>query len=80
MTLVMEQVILAVIIGTLLAIVYSLRVLVAMEKRIARIDLHIEALTEKVLSEELKIEKVEDMIAKEEKAIEKKLSRRRKKR
>ncbi len=61
--------ILAIIVATLAAIVYSLRVLVLMERRIARIDAHIEALVQSVLKEELKIER-------EEKVIESKLKRR----
>ena len=52
-----EQVILSIIIGTLLAIVYSLRMLVLMERRIARLDHNIEKLVKSVLKEELKIEK-----------------------
>jgi len=51
-------VILAIIIGTLAAIVYSLRVLVLMERRVARIDRHIEMLAEKLIVEERKIEKI----------------------
>lgn len=54
---------LAIVIGTLMAIVYSMRILVLLERRIARIDKHIEmvALTilrdeEKQLSSEAKIE------------------------
>jgi hypothetical protein len=58
----MEAVILAIIIGTLAAIVYSLRILVLMERRIARIDAHIEALVNRVLSEEIKIEREESEI------------------
>lgn len=50
-------IILAIVIGTLAAIVYSLRILVLMERRIARIDRHIEMLIDKVLIEEKKIEK-----------------------
>lgn len=52
----LDVVILAVIIGTLAAIVYSLRVLVLMERRIARIDIHLEALVTKVFQEERDIE------------------------
>ena len=52
-----EQIILSIIIGTLLAIVYSLRMLVLMERRIARLDHNIEKLVKSVLKEELKIEK-----------------------
>ena len=50
-------VILAIIIGTLAAIVYSLRILILMERRMGNIEKHIEGLTEKVLKEEYKIEK-----------------------
>lgn len=56
MTLSIEQVILSVIVGTLAAIVYSLRVLVLMERRVANIETHIERLAGRVLKEELKIE------------------------
>ena len=48
---------LAVIVGTLGAIVYSLRVLVLMERRIARIEEHIENVVGKVMQEEVRIEK-----------------------
>ncbi len=57
--------ILTVVVGTLAAIVYCLRVLVLMERRIARIDTHIEALVKTVLQEELKIEKAETQIEKQ---------------
>ncbi len=49
---------LAIIIGTLAAIVYALRVLVLMERRVARIDKHIEMLAEKMIVEERKIERM----------------------
>jgi len=52
-----EQIILSIIIGTLLAIVYSLRMLVLMERRIARLDHNIEKLVRSVLKEEQTIEK-----------------------
>jgi len=52
-----EQIILSIIIGTLLAIVYSLRMLVLMERRIARLDHNIEKLVKSVLKEEQNIEK-----------------------
>jgi len=52
----LSAVILAIIIGTLAAIVYSLRVLVLMERRVARIDQHLEMMVEKVVLEERKIE------------------------
>ena len=57
MQLTINDVILAVIIGTLAAIVYSLRILVSMERRIARIEMHIERVVEKVIKEEIRIEK-----------------------
>jgi hypothetical protein len=54
---------LAIVIGTLAAIVYSMRILVLLERRIARIDKHIELMAlniikdeEKELAEEAKIE------------------------
>jgi hypothetical protein len=47
---------LAVVIGTLAAIVYSLRVLVLMERRMARIEAHIDAVVHKIFREEKKIE------------------------
>jgi hypothetical protein len=52
-----QSLILAVIIGTLAAIVYSLRVLVLMEKRMASIESHIESVVEKIMKEEIVIEK-----------------------
>lgn len=52
-----EQILLAVIVGTLAAIVYSSRMLVLMERRIARVDANIERLVKAVLKEEFKIEK-----------------------
>ena len=52
-----QEITLAVIVGTLSAIVYSLRVLVLMERRIARIEGHIETAVNKVMREEVRIEK-----------------------
>ena len=52
-----QKLILAVIIGTLAAIVYSLRVLVLMERRIASIEGHVERVIEKIMREEIVIEK-----------------------
>jgi len=57
MVLGMQEVTLAIIVGTLAAIVYSLRILVLMERRIARIEMHIENVIGKVMKEELKIAK-----------------------
>ncbi len=65
----LEGFILAIIIGTLAAIVYSLRILVLLERRIARIDTHIESLVNVLLKEEHTIER-------EERKIEKMLKRR----
>ena len=48
---------LSVILGTLFAIVYALRVLVLMERRIARIEAHIENAVVKVMKEEVRIER-----------------------
>lgn len=52
-----QEVTLAIIVGTLAAIVYSLRVLVLMERRIARIEAHVENVVGKIIKEELKIER-----------------------
>lgn len=52
-----QQVILAVIIGTLLAIVYSLRVLILVERRVASMEMNIQRLTSKVLKEEVNIQR-----------------------
>jgi len=57
MVLGVQEVTLAIIVGTLAAIVYSLRILVLMERRIARIEMHIENVIGKIMKEELKIEK-----------------------
>lgn len=65
----LEGVILAVILGTLAGIVYCLRILVLVERRVARMDLNIEKLTRRILREELKIEATE-------KRLEKQLKRR----
>ncbi len=53
----LAEVILAVIIGTLAAIVYSLRVLILLERRVANMEGNIQRLTSKVLKEEVRIEK-----------------------
>jgi len=58
------NVILAIVIGTLFAIVYSMRILVLLERRIARMDFNLMRLTEKLASEEKKIEKEEINIKK----------------
>ena len=53
----LAEVILAVIIGTLAAIVYSLRVLILMERRVASMEMNIQKMTRKVLKEEMVIER-----------------------
>ena len=53
----MLTIILSIIIGVLAAIVYSLRVLVLMERRVGRMEMHLEKVAEKILKEEFSIEK-----------------------
>ena len=53
----LAEVILAVIIGTLAAIVYSLRVLILLERRVASMEMNLQRMTSKVLQEEMKIER-----------------------
>ena len=54
----LAEVILAVIIGTLAAIVYSLRVLIMLERRVASMEANIQRMTGRVLKEEKVIEKM----------------------
>jgi len=54
---VLIRIVLAVIVGTLFGIVYCMRVLVLMERRVARIEEHIERMVERVLAEEKIIER-----------------------
>ena len=68
-----QGVTLAIILGTLAGIVYSLRVLVLVERRITRIDFNIESLTKKVLEEEIRIETEEKKIEKDEEELETKI-------
>jgi hypothetical protein len=74
-----QGVILAIILGTLAGIVYCLRVLVLVERRIARIDFNIESLTKRILEEEIKIEAEERKIEKSEERLEGKIRSRPKK-
>lgn len=53
----LAEVILAVIIGTLAAIVYSLRVLILLERRVAGMEQNIQKMTARVLKEEAIIER-----------------------
>lgn len=48
----LAEVILAVIIGTLAAIVYSLRVLILLERRVASMEINIQRVTSKLLAHE----------------------------
>ncbi len=64
----LAEVILAVIIGTLAAIVYSLRVLILLERRIAGMEMNIQKMTNKVLKEETIIERAIKGKAKKSKA------------
>ncbi|OIO61397.1 hypothetical protein COY26_04025 [Candidatus Woesearchaeota archaeon CG_4_10_14_0_2_um_filter_33_10] len=51
----LETTILWVILGTLVAIVYSLRILVLLERRIARMDENLVRITNNIISEEKRI-------------------------
>ena len=53
----LDQVILAVIIGTLAAIVYSLRVLIIMEKRVASMEENIQKMTRHLVQDEAVIKR-----------------------
>ena len=53
----LAEVILAIIVGTLAAIVYSLRILILLERRVANMEQNIQHITAKVLKEEIIIEK-----------------------
>ena len=50
--------ILAIIVGWLGAIVYSLRILILLERRVASMEENIQKMTSRVLKEEIKIEKL----------------------
>ncbi len=52
----LTEVILAVIIGTLAAIVYSLRILIILERRVASMESNIQKMTQRVIKEEIHIE------------------------
>lgn len=51
------RIVLAVIVGVLFGIVYCMRVLVLMERRVARIEEHMDNIMHKVLQEEIRIER-----------------------
>ncbi len=54
---VLVRIVLAVIVGVLFGIVYCMRVLVLMERRVARIEEHMDRMVHKVLEEEIRIER-----------------------
>jgi hypothetical protein len=58
---------LAIVIGTLAAIVYSLRILVLLERRISRIDKHIEMMAMTIVKDEkqelVEEQKIEQMLS-----------------
>ena len=53
--------------GTLAAIVYSLRILILLERRISKMDANIAMISRKILKEEFKIEKLEKKLIKKNK-------------
>ncbi len=54
---VLVRIVLAVIVGVLFGIVYCMRVLVLMERRVGRIEEHMDRIMHKVLEEEIRIER-----------------------
>ncbi len=69
MALGLAELTLLVIVGTLAAIVYSLRILVLLERRIAGMEMNIQLIAKKILKEELKIEQ---KVLKPKKTVKKK--------
>ncbi len=65
------SVVLAMIAGTLFAIVYAMRILILLERRIARMDMNLIKITRKIAEEEEGIEeeekKIEHMVKKKKK-------------
>ena len=51
------RIVLAVIVGVLFGIIYCMRVLVLMERRVARIEMHVDHVVNKILKEEKFIER-----------------------
>lgn len=51
------RIVLAVIVGVLFGIIYCMRVLVLMERRVARIEGHVDTVVNKILREEKVIER-----------------------
>ena len=65
-----EGVIIWVMVAMLAAILYSMRYLVLLERKIARIDINLDKIARRILEEELKIEREEKRIEEEEHKIE----------
>ncbi|HII30265.1 hypothetical protein COT48_00205 [Candidatus Woesearchaeota archaeon CG08_land_8_20_14_0_20_47_9] len=61
----MQFIILSIIVGTLMAIVYSLRVLVMMDRKIARMELNLLKIAQVVAEEEVRVEKEQEHIEQE---------------
>ncbi len=74
----MSEVILAVIIGTLAAIVYSLRVLILLERRVANMESHIQGMARHVMADESRILKAVETRKPVSKPAKKKVSKKRK--
>ncbi len=72
----LAEVILAVIIGTLAAIVYSLRVLILLERRVASMERNIHRMTSQVLKEEKTIERLIKKVPARKQTTRKKSKRR----
>lgn len=57
-TLGIPELTLSIIIGALIAIIFSLRILYTVDRRIERIEEHIEKIANKIVKEELKLERM----------------------
>ena len=75
-----EGVIIWVMVAMLDAILYSMRYLVLLERKIARIDINLDKIARRILEEELKIEREEKRIEEEEHKIENLMGKRKKNR
>ncbi len=75
-----EGVIIWVMVAMLAAILYSMRYLVLLERKIARIDINLDKIARRILEEELKIEREEKRIEEEEHKIENLMGKRKKNR
>ncbi len=75
-----EGVIIWVMVAMLAAILYSMRYLVLLERKIARIDINLDKIARRILEEELKIEREEKRIEEEEHKIESMMGKRKRNR